>query len=555
MAGKGKKEKGRRKGGRPMGKSSVRAVRSGPPAGGRGFKLTYATMFDPPEEMHARFEKALAGVRAGLGKDHPMWIGGKDRYLDSKFEDRSPIDTGWMLGTFQRAGRQEVKEALAAARSAWPGWAGRNWKDRVRLLRRAASLIEKRVYEIGAVLALEVGKNRMEALGEVQETADLISYYCDQMEANGGYVKEMGADPLKGYRSRNRSVLKPHGVWAVISPFNFPFALTGGPSGAALVAGNTVVCKPSSETPYGVRLLAEIFRDAGLPEGVFNYITGDGATTGRALMESPLVDGMTFTGSHEVGMGIFRAFAGGRWPRPCIAEMGGKNPAIVTRNADLDRAVLGILRSAFGLQGQKCSACSRILVEKGAAEKLKAKLLDLTGKIQIGDPTERTNWLGPVITSTAYENYRKYAEELRQGGKILTGGRQLIEGGLENGYFCAPTIAEIPKDHRLGRVEMFLPIVTITEVDSLDEALGLANEVDYGLTAGFYGSKKEIRRFFDAIQAGVTYANRPQGATTGSWPGFQPFGGWKGSGSTGKGGGSLYYLPQYLREQSQTVIE
>ena len=556
MPGKTKKKTDRRRAGKAGKKTFRRASPAKSAASGKGtFKLTYATMFDPPEEMHTRFEKALAGVKAGLGKDHPMLIGGQDRYTEAKFEDRSPIHADWMLGSFQKGGGLEVNDALAAARSAWPEWSGRKWPDRVRLLRKAAGLIEKRVYEAGAVMALEVGKNRMEALGEAQETADLIYYYCDQMEDNGGYVRTMGVDPLKGYRSRNLSVLKPHGVWAVISPFNFPFALSGGPSGAALVAGNTVVCKPSSETPYSVRLLAEVFRDAGLPDGVFNYVTGGGTTLGQALIESPMVDGITFTGSYEVGMGIFRTFASGRWPRPCIAEMGGKNPAIVSRNADLDRAAIGIMRSAFGLQGQKCSACSRILVEKPVAEKLKEKLLDLTGKIQIGDPTERSNWMGPVINSTSYENYRKFAEELGRSGRILIGGRQLVDGDLGKGYFCAPTLAEIPKDHRLGKVEMFLPIVTVTEVASLNEALRLANDVDYGLTAGFYGSKKEVQGFFDNIHAGVTYANRPQGATTGAWPGFQPFGGWKGSGSTGKAGGSLYYVPQYLREQSQTLVE
>jgi 1-pyrroline-5-carboxylate dehydrogenase len=537
-------------------KTRVRARNPKAAAASKGaFTLTYATMFDPPEGMHIRFEKALAGVKAGLGKDHPMLINGQDRYTPSKFEDRSPIHTDWMLGTFQKGDFQDADDALAAAREAWPKWAGLKWQDRVRLLRRAAGLIEKRVYDLGAVVALEVGKNRMEALGEVQETADLISYYCDQMEANGGYIQAMDMDPLKGYRSGNLSVLKPYGVWVVISPFNFPFALTGGPSGAALVAGNTVVCKPSSDTPYSVRLLTEIFRDAGLPPGVVNYVTGSGATIGQALIDSSLVDGVTFTGSHEVGMHIIRSLAKGRWPRPCIAEMGGKNPAIVSRKADLDRAALGIMRSAFGLQGQKCSACSRIYVDKLVAEKLKEKLLDLTSKIQIGDPTERANWLGPVINSHAYDSYGRFAEELSRDGRILTGGKYRVDGPLGKGYFCTPTLAEIPLDHRLWKVEMFLPIATIAEVESLEEAMKRANEVDYGLTAGFYGSKKEVQWFFRNIQAGVTYANRPQGATTGAWPGFQPFGGWKGSGSSGKGGGSLYYVLQYMHEQSQTVVE
>ncbi len=536
-------------------KSVKKAARRVTPGGDGAFKLTYATMFDPPEEMHTRFEAALTRVKSELGKDHGMLINGQDRFVEAKFDDRSPINTEWLLGTFQKGGAQDAQDALAAARAAWSSWAGMKWKERVRLLRKAAALIEKRVYEIGAVMALEVGKNRMEALGDVQETADLISYYCDQIEANAGYVKPMGVDPLKGYKSRNLSVLKPYGVWVVISPFNFPFALAGGPSGAALVAGNTVVFKPASDTPYTGRLLAEAFRDAGLPDGVFNYVTGGGATVGETLITSPEVDGITFTGSYDVGMHILRTFAGGQSPRPCIAEMGGKNPAIVSRNADLDRAAIGIMRSAFGLQGQKCSACSRIFVEKPVADQFKQKLLDLTHRINIGDPTRRENWLGPVVNANSYRQYSEFGEELSHSGTILTGGKHLVEGYLGKGYFCAPTIAEAPEEHRLWQYEMFLPIAMIAEVDSLEEAMRRANDVEYGLTAGFYGSKNELAWFFDNIQAGVTYANRPQGATTGAWPGFQPFGGWKGSGSTGKAGGSQYYVPQYMHEQSQTVIE
>jgi 1-pyrroline-5-carboxylate dehydrogenase len=519
------------------------------------FKLTYATMFSPPEQLHDSFDKALADVKANLGKDHGMIINGQDRFADQKFDDRSPINTDWLLGAFQRGTEQDVDDAMAAARAAFPKWSGMKWQERVRLLRKAAQLIEERVYEIGAVVSLEVGKNRMEALGDVQETADLISYSCDAVEANGGYIRKMGVDPLKGFKATNYSVLKPYGVWVVISPFNFPFALAGGPSGAALVAGNCVVFKPASDTAYSGRLLAECFRDAGLPDGVFNYLTGGGATVGETMINHREVDGITFTGSYDVGMHIYRSFANGRYPRPCIAEMGGKNPAIVSRNADLERAAIGIMRSAFGLQGQKCSACSRVIVERAVADAFKEKLLDLTDAITIGDPTERTNWLGPVINANSYREFSEFSEELSQGGAILSGGRQRIEGELGKGYFCEPTIAEAPRDHRLWKHEMFLPITMITAVDSLDEAMTIANDVDYGLTAGFYGSAKEVQWFFDNVQAGVTYANRPQGATTGAWPGYQAFGGWKGSGTTGKAAGSFYYVPQYMHEQSQTIIE
>ncbi len=520
------------------------------------FRLTYSTMFSPPEEMHTKFEKALAGVRANLGRDHGMIINGQDRFIEAKFEDRSPINADWVLGTFQKGSAQDAHDAIGAAEAAWPQWSGMKWQNRVRLLRKVATNIEKRVYEIGAAMALEVGKNRLEALGDVQETADLIKYSCDSMERNDGYIKPMGIDPLVGYRSTNMSVLRPYGVWVVISPFNFPFALAGGPSGAALTAGNTVVFKPASDTPWTGRLLAECIRDAGLPDGVFNYVTGGGSTMGQALLDDPRVAGITFTGSFDVGMHIYRQFAGGSYPRPCIAEMGGKNPTIVSRNADLDRAAIGIMRSAFGLQGQKCSACSRILVEAPVKDKLAAKLVALTNRLVVGDPTRREVYLGPVINANAYRDFGEFTEELSGAGKFLTGGKQLREGELGKGYFCAPTIAdEVPLDHRLWKYEMFLPITLLTAVDSLDSAMRIANDVNYGLTAGFYGSKKESSWFFENIQAGVTYANRPQGATTGAWPGFQPFGGWKGSGSSGKNGGGLYYLPLYMHEQIHTLVE
>jgi len=539
-------------------KAAAKRLKANKPARGKTapFKLTYATMYSPPESMHTKYDQALAAVKAGMGRDYGMLINGQDVFHDQKFEDRSPINTDWVLGTFQAGTPLHAEQALGAAYAAWPKWAGLKWQDRVRILRRAAAQIEKRVYEIGAVLSLEVGKNRMEGLGDAQETADLIYYACDQMEANGGYVKEMGRDPLAGYHVTNISILRPYGVWVVISPFNFPFALAGGPSGAALVAGNTVVFKPASDTPLTGRLLAECMRDGGVPPGVFNFVTGGGRAIGQPLVDDKRVAGLTFTGSYDVGMGIYRSFASGKYPRPCIAEMGGKNPAIVSRNANLEDAATGILRSAFGLQGQKCSANSRIFVEAPVKDKLAQLLADKTRALKIGDPTARENWLGPVINANSYREFSEFSEELSQAGDMLHGGRQLTDGDYGKGYFCEPTlVAGVDRHHRLWQHEMFLPITMLAEVDSLDEAMRRANDVAYGLTAGFYGSKKESDWFFEHIEAGVTYANRPQGATTGAWPGFQPFGGWKGSGSTGKNAGGHYYLPLYLHEQIRTRVE
>jgi 1-pyrroline-5-carboxylate dehydrogenase len=520
------------------------------------FKLTYATMFNPPEELHTHFDEALEKTKATLGKDYPMLIDGKDQFADEKVEDRSPADTSLVLGLFQKGTEKDAHEAIAAARRAFPAWSRTSWQERVSLMRKVADLIDRRIFEISVAEAMEVGKNRMEALGDVAEAADLIRYACSQMEANQGYIVEMGRDPLVGYQSTNMSILRPYGVWLVISPFNFPSALTMGPAGSALVSGNTVVMKPASDTPWTVRLMAECLREAGLPDGVFNYVTGPGRTLGQALIDSPEVDGVTFTGSFEVGMGIYRSFASGKYVRPIILELGGKNPAIVSRHADIERAALGIVRSAFGLQGQKCSACSRVYVEKPLYEQVVARVVDLTEKLTIGDPTDRTVYMGPVVNKSSYADYKNFSEELNQAGSFRTGGSVLTEGAYAKGYFCPPTVVtDVPLNHRLWKYEMFLPITMVASVGSLDEAMALANDVNYGLTAGFYGSREETKWFFDKIEAGVTYANRPQGATTGAWPGFQPFGGWKGSGASGKNAGGHYYLPLYMHEQIQTLVE
>ena len=288
------------------------------------FKLTYATMFNPPEELHARYDSALAKIKANLGQEHAMIIAGQERYASEKFEDRAPHDTGLVLGLFQKGSPQDAADAMSAARKALPGWSHTPWQERVALVRKAADLIDQRIFEMSVVDSLEVGKNRMEALGDVAETADLFRYACDSMEQNNGFVVEMGRDPLAGFRAQNTSVLRPYGVWLVISPFNFPAALTGGPAGAALVAGNTLVMKPATDTPWTARLIAECLRDAGLPDGVVNFVTGPGSTLGQALIDSPEVDGVTFTGSFDVGMKIYRDFGSGKWVPPPSSSWAGK---------------------------------------------------------------------------------------------------------------------------------------------------------------------------------------------------------------------------------------
>lgn len=521
------------------------------------FKLTYATMFNPPEALHSSFDQAMNLQKKNIGKEYGMIINGKDVFADETYEDRSPINTDWMLATIQKGDASHAQQAVAAARAAFPIWSRTPWKERVKLIRKAASIIEERIFELGAAMTLEVGKNRMEALGDVQETADLMSYAAQMMEENRGFVKEMGKDPLIGYEATNISTLQPYGVWLVVSPFNFPFALTGGPAGAAMVTGNTIVIKPATDTAWIVRLFADCLRDAGIPDGVFNFVTGPGRTLGQALVDHPGTDGATFTGSFEVGMRLYRDFANREYVRPVILELGGKNPVIVSKNADLERATTGIIRSAFGLQGQKCSAASRILVEENVYDELINRLKTMSEDLIIGDPSNQEVYMGPVINQSAYNDFKNFSEEIDQaGGKFLTGGKVKTGELFSKGFYCAPTlVTDLPFDHRLWQQEMFLPITTIGKVKDLDEAMQIANSVNYGLTAGFYGSDEEAEWFFDHIEAGVTYANRPQGATTGAWPGFQPFGGWKGSGASGKNAGGIYYLQLYMHEQIRTLIK
>ncbi len=519
------------------------------------FTLTYATMFNPPQELHDNFDKAIAKFKNELGKPYAMIIDGKDVLANDKFLDKSPINTDWVLGEFQKGGVKEANMAVEAAARAFPKWSRMPWQERVALVRKAADLLESRLFEAGAIMAMEVGKNRMESLGDVAETVALIRYSCDSMERNNGFVFPMGSDPLVGYKSTNVSVLKPYGVWLIISPWNFPDALTGGPLGAALVAGNTVVVKPATDTPFSPFIIAQCCRDAGMPDGVVNFVTGPGSTLGAALNEHPDIAGVTFTGSFDVGMGIYRTLANGPWVRPSVLELGGKNAAIVSRNANLDDAAMGIMRSSFGLQGQKCSASSRILVEEPVYDELVARLKEITEKLVIGDPTKQEVYIGPVVNAAQYKDYQAFVEELRAAGSILTGGKILTDGDKAKGYFCAPTYAvDVPYDHRLWQYEMFLPISTIGKISSLEQGMKIANSSMYGLTSGFYGSEDEIPWFFDNIEAGVNYANRPQGATTGAWPGFQPFGGWKGSGGSGKNGGGLYYVQLYMHEHIQTTV-
>ena len=426
-------------------------------------------------------------------------------------------------------------------------WRATPLDDRCRLLRAAAEAIRGRVLDMAAVVTLETGKPRVESIAEVEEAIDLIETYCRQIEERAGFEVPLGtlAD-----NERNRSVLRPFGVFGVIGPFNFPVALVTGMSAGALVAGNTIVLKPSEHAPWSGALVAEAFAAAELPPGVVNVVHG-GPATGEALAAGA-IDGVVFTGSAEVGRGLTRRYQDGAFARPAITEMGGKNPAIVTAEADLDAAAEGIVASAFGFSGQKCSACSRAIVVDTVHDDLVERLRARTADLLVGDPADRDVYTGPVIDVRAVARFDAAVAEAERDGTVVAGGARPDGGGL----YVEPTIVtDLPAGHRLTREELFVPFVTVTRVASFDDALAEANAIDYGLTAGIFSrDEAEVARFLDEIEAGVVYVNRRAGATTGAWPGIQSFCGWKSSGSTGKGGLGPYYVQQFMREQSRTVV-
>ncbi len=517
-------------------------------------RITYATLTITPEDDRA-YEEAVARVRGQLGRHFTNFINGEPRVAtEGEMAHVSPMDTRQVVSYFPRGTREDTRAALRAAREAYPAWSDMDYRDRIAILRRAADLIIERRYELSAWMAFEVGKNRSESLAEVNEAAELIRYYSERMEANKGFTL-----PLEppGAGQETVSVLRPFGVWAVIAPWNFPMALSTGMSAGAMIAGNTVVFKPSSESPVLGHEIYRAFADAGLPRGVLNLVVGPGASVGAELQENPGVDGLVFTGSKEVGMQIYHHFAKD-WPKPVITEMGGKNPAIVTASADLDQAAEGVARAAFGFDGQKCSACSRVYVD----ERVKARFLELLvnytrERIRVGDPTRKETAMGPVINRAAVDTYLRAAEQARQaGGNFLNGGQVLKEGEFQSGYYVEPAIVELPKEHPLFQEELFLPFLVVAGVDSFDQALQLANQSEYGLCAGIYSKEqKEVDTFFNRAEAGVLYSNRRAGATTGAWPGVNSFGGWKGSGCTGKSGLGPYYVQQFMREQSRWVVK
>jgi 1-pyrroline-5-carboxylate dehydrogenase len=517
-------------------------------------KLTYADLL-ADESIHSGYEQGLEQIRPALGRTHPLMIGSGEVFSQPEFEARSPLDRRILVGKFQTATPARIREAIAIADKGFPAWQDRNGIERAAIIRKTADLIDGEKFLLAALITYECGKNRTEALAEVFEAVDLLRHHADVFELNGGYVIPARPEHLG---DTCRSVMRPYGVFAVISPFNFPLSLATGMAGAALITGNTVILKPTSVTPLSVLKLCQAFRKAGIPPDAVQYLTGPGREFGEIVTSSPDVAGIAFTGSRDAGMLLHRTFgAKQRYPKPVITEMGSKNPVIVTEHADLEKAVEGISRSAFGFSGQKCSAASRVYVHKTVADRFVAMLRDRAESLIAGDPREKDSFISPLIDERAVQVFTSSVDLAKKdGGKVVCGGNVLSGGIFSFGRYVQPTIVTgLTRRHPLARRELFVPFLIIETVSSLEEALDEANSTDYGLTAGIFSeNEEEIAYFFSHIRSGVTYANRRGGATTGAWPGTQAFCGWNASGSAGRGVGGPFYLLSYVREQAQMQV-
>jgi 1-pyrroline-5-carboxylate dehydrogenase len=506
------------------------------------------------DEFHRSYEEAYADASRRLGKRYPNMINGEPRFSkEGTFTDLCPFDTRRVVGHFQKGTREEVIEAAGISAKAQPAWEGTEVGRRCDIFLKAADEISRRKYEFAAWLTLENGKNRFEAMAEVDEAIDFLRYYPKVLREEEGYVLELdGPVPC----NETRSVLRPLGVIGVISPFNFPLAITAGMVTGALITGNAVILKPPTDAPLMAHMLHGCLVGNGVPKGVLHYIAGPGNTVGSEVTENQSISAIAFTGSRDVGMSIAKSSAE-RGKRPPILEMGGKNPTIVSEKADLEKAVEGVGRAAFGYSGQKCSATSRVIVSRTVADKFTRELAAWVRAKKVGDPSQEDVFIGPVINKAAVDRFERAINQASRAGQVLIGGHVLRDGAYADGYFVEPTIlVHIASNHELAMKELFLPMLIVLSYKDFDEAIAIANKVEYGLTAGIFSDDpEEIERFFSGIKAGVTYANRARGSTTGALVGSQPFVGWKSSGVTGKGTGGPYYLLQFLQEQSRTVCK
>ena len=507
-------------------------------------------------DFDRQFDAAVARLLKGLGRTYPLVIDGKDVKAKGTFTTKSPADHSLRIGAWAAGTKDDARKAIAAAKKGFPAWSSTPWQERAAILERCADLYTQHFYDLCAVMSVEAGKSRYEASIDVDEAVDFLRFYALTMREMGGFDMEMGK-PVP--TEECRSVRRPWGVFAVVCPFNFPVAITTGMTAAALVTGNTAVLKPSGKGCLSGWWVFDLLRKAGVPASALHFLTAADHDVSTELLTSPDVDGLVFTGSKKVGMMAWQTAAEHGRPKPMIAEMGGKNAIVVSDRADLDKAVQGVFRSAFGFSGQKCSACSRVYVHRKVAKEFTQRLAKLTEAAQVGLPWVKESYMGPVIDEAKAAFFDSVVADVTKAkGKVMAGGVRVAKdskGKPLKGNYVRPTVAAgLPLDHRAFREEFFMPFVAVGEVASFAQGIAEANKVEYGLTAGcFTEDAGEATQFFDTIEAGVTYLNRAAGGSTAAVVNGQAFVGWKDSGSTGNGAGGRYYLLQFTREQARTV--
>ncbi len=504
------------------------------------------TNFKTPDN-HRAMREALALVGSQLGREYELVIGGEHLKTEGKIRSVNPARPAQVVGVHQKAGAEHAEQAMQAALKAFETWSRTSVADRVSLLLNAAEIIRRRHFEFCAWLTYEVGKNWAEADADVGETIDFLEFYSRE-----ALRLARATTPIQLPGERNQLLYIPLGVGAVIPPWNFPFAIMAGMTAASIVTGNTVVLKPSSDSPTIAAKFVEVLEEAGMPGGVVNFCPGSGATFGNAIVEHPKTRFIAFTGSKEVGLDIHERAAktprGQIWIKRTILEMGGKDSIVVCADGDLDTAVDGVVAAAFGFSGQKCSACSRAIVEAPVYEKFVERVREKVAQLTVGDAAENPS-MGPVINKSSYESILGYIQTGMKEGRLVAGGKAVENA--DGGYLIEPTvIADIAPNAVIAQEEIFGPVLAIIKVNSFEEGLEVANNTEYGLTGAIYTEDRArldiARREF---HVGNLYLNRK---CTGAMVGAHPFGGFNMSGTDSKAGGPDYL---YLFTQAKSVAE
>ncbi|MBV6506223.1 MAG: 1-pyrroline-5-carboxylate dehydrogenase 1 [Syntrophorhabdaceae bacterium] len=497
------------------------------------FKNTTYLDFTQPANQQAMTD-ALKFVEGQFAREYPLFINGKEVKTGELFKSTNPAEKMQVVGTFHKAGKREVDLAMEAAWRAFAAWKNVDPKERAIVLFRAAEIMRRRRFELNAWMVLEASKNWLEADAEVAEAIDFLEFYGREMLR---YSERQPITPQPG--EYNELVYIPLGVGVVIPPWNFPLAILTGMASAAIVTGNPILLKPASDTPAIGYRLVEVFQEAGLPEGVLNFIPGSGAVIGDYLVAHPKTRFIAFTGSMEVGLHLNQLAAtpqkGQIWIKRVIAEMGGKDAIVVDDDSDWVAAVEGVAASAFGFQGQKCSACSRAIVHEKIYAEFVQRLVERVRKITVGPTQNLANWMGAVISAGAQEKIMEYIAIGKKEGKLVAGG----EKGPDTGYFIQPTVfKDVPANARISCEEIFGPVLAVTKAKDFDEAIQFANATDYGLTGAVYTRDRfKLEKAKREFHCGNLYLNRK---CTGAMVGGHPFGGFNMSGTDSKAGGRDY---------------